>query len=178
MSFHEYEAPLATNDEEDWADFGDFDAAASSQIQADPMQQEKGVSREGTKSDKASLDEDVFNSNGPDASKSDLDAIDNPHREQMMTKKEVALSSSASFGTTKYMSKNTSKGQTTIIRNDNDFDDNNFNDTFCFSGSLEDLVHSFDEKITNCFPDLDNEGDESVDPVHIRSHEELLSENE
>ena len=43
-------------------------------------------------------------------------------------------------------------------------------------GSLEDLVESFDEKITACFGDLDSDVSDFA-PVAIRTHEELLSQN-
>lgn len=62
-------------------------------------------------------------------------------------------------------------------RNDNDFDDCNFTLESCFSASLEDLVHSFDEKIANCFRDYDSNQEPFV-PVQVRTHEELLSDNE
>lgn len=49
----------------------------------------------------------------------------------------------------------------------------NFNETF--SGSLEDLVNTFDEKITNCFCDF-GKGVEELAPVQIRSQEEIMNE--
>jgi len=56
--------------------------------------------------------------------------------------------------------------------NGNDFEDSNFADSF--SASLEDLVNTFDEKITNCFQNY-NESVEAIAPV--RSHEEILNES-
>ncbi|KAI5749528.1 hypothetical protein M8J76_008057 [Diaphorina citri] len=49
----------------------------------------------------------------------------------------------------------------------------NFNETF--SGSLEDLVNTFDEKITNCFCDF-GKAVEELAPVQIRSQEEIMNE--
>ncbi|KAI1309000.1 Fasciculation and elongation protein zeta-2 [Halotydeus destructor] len=43
------------------------------------------------------------------------------------------------------------------------------------SGSLEDLVNSFDEKISNCFKDYDEES-EKIAPVQIRSQEEIIND--
>lgn len=57
---------------------------------------------------------------------------------------------------------------------DNAFSDNNFMEGF-MAGSLEDLVNSFDEKITNCFCDYDEEV-ESLAPVQVRSQEEVIND--
>lgn len=43
------------------------------------------------------------------------------------------------------------------------------------SGSLEDLVNSFDEKITKCFVNYDEQTDK-IAPVQIRSQEEFINE--
>lgn len=48
-----------------------------------------------------------------------------------------------------------------------------FNDSI--SGSLEDLVNTFDEKITKCFVNYDEET-EKIAPVQIRSQEEFINE--
>ncbi|XP_076320692.1 uncharacterized protein LOC143230662 isoform X2 [Tachypleus tridentatus] len=55
---------------------------------------------------------------------------------------------------------------------DNSFVDN-FNDTF--SNSLEDLVNTFDEKITNCFYNYE-ENVEKLAPVQVRTQDEIMSE--
>lgn len=49
-------------------------------------------------------------------------------------------------------------------------------DTFeeYMSGSLEDLVNTFDEKITKCFVNY-NEETEKIAPVQIRSQEEFIN---
>lgn len=44
-----------------------------------------------------------------------------------------------------------------------------------FSGSLEDLVNTFDEKITSCFQDY-RTNIESLAPVQVRSQEEIMNE--
>ncbi|XP_056631986.1 fasciculation and elongation protein zeta-2 isoform X1 [Diorhabda sublineata] len=49
----------------------------------------------------------------------------------------------------------------------------NFTETF--SGSLEDLVNTFDEKITKCFGNYE-ESVEKLAPVQIRSQEEIMNE--
>lgn len=49
----------------------------------------------------------------------------------------------------------------------------NFNETF--SGSLEDLVNTFDEKITKCFGNYE-ESVEKLAPVQVRSQEEIMNE--
>ncbi|XP_047520898.1 fasciculation and elongation protein zeta-2 [Pieris napi] len=49
----------------------------------------------------------------------------------------------------------------------------NFTETF--SGSLEDLVNTFDEKITKCFGNYE-ESVEKLAPVQVRSQEEIMNE--
>ena len=44
-----------------------------------------------------------------------------------------------------------------------------------FSGSLEDLVNTFDEKITKCFHDLD-QNVETLAPVQIRNQDDIINE--
>lgn len=63
-----------------------------------------------------------------------------------------------------------------VETNDNalsDFD-NGFGDE-TFSGSLEDLVNTFDEKITKCFCNYD-EKVEKFAPVQVRTQEEIMSD--
>lgn len=49
----------------------------------------------------------------------------------------------------------------------------NFAETF--SGSLEDLVNTFDERITKCFCDYE-ENVETLAPVQVRTQEEIMNE--
>ena len=49
----------------------------------------------------------------------------------------------------------------------------NFNETF--GGSLEDLVNTFDEKITKCFGNFE-ENIEELAPVQVRSQDEIMNE--
>lgn len=49
----------------------------------------------------------------------------------------------------------------------------NFTETF--GGSLEDLVNTFDEKITKCFGNYE-ENVEELAPVQVRSQEEIMNE--
>ena len=54
----------------------------------------------------------------------------------------------------------------------------NFGETF--SGSLEDLVNTFDEKITKCFSicNYEDSNVEKIAPVQIRTQEEVINECE
>ena len=45
----------------------------------------------------------------------------------------------------------------------------------CISGSLEDLVSNFDEKLTVCFGDFTEQVDK-IAPVQVRSQEEIMNE--
>lgn len=49
----------------------------------------------------------------------------------------------------------------------------NFTETF--SGSLEDLVNTFDDKITKCFGNYE-ESVEKLAPVQVRTQEEIMNE--
>jgi hypothetical protein len=60
----------------------------------------------------------------------------------------------------------------TTETNKNSVEDN-FNETF--SGSLEDLVTTFDEKITKCFFNYE-ENIEKIAPVQVRSQEEIMND--
>lgn len=51
----------------------------------------------------------------------------------------------------------------------------NFNEASSFSGSLEDLVNTFDEKITKCFGNYEQSLEELA-PVQVRSQEEIMNE--
>jgi len=52
-------------------------------------------------------------------------------------------------------------------------------DTFVetFSGSLEDLVNTFDAKITECFRNYNEHADE-IAPVQIRTQDQLLADSQ
>lgn len=60
--------------------------------------------------------------------------------------------------------------------NDNDNLDN-MSDTLddAFSTSLEDLVNTFDEKITKCFHNYEDKVDKYA-PVQVRSQEEIMND--
>uniref|UniRef100_A0A915BBI4 Uncharacterized protein n=1 Tax=Parascaris univalens TaxID=6257 RepID=A0A915BBI4_PARUN len=60
--------------------------------------------------------------------------------------------------------------------NENNVDDDNF-DGENLSGSLEDLVGTFDEKISHCFRDL-AEDTEHMAPVQVRTQDEIMSESQ
>lgn len=55
-----------------------------------------------------------------------------------------------------------------------DFDDSIFDDSV--SGSLEDLVNTFDEKITKCFRNY-NEQTDQLAPIQVTSQDEILSQS-
>uniref|UniRef100_A0A915PJJ0 Uncharacterized protein n=1 Tax=Setaria digitata TaxID=48799 RepID=A0A915PJJ0_9BILA len=58
--------------------------------------------------------------------------------------------------------------------------ENNFDENFDaenLSGSLEDLVGTFDQKISYCFKNL-NEATEEIAPIQVRSQDEIMSESQ
>ncbi|GFR00090.1 uncharacterized protein TNCT_60251 [Trichonephila clavata] len=67
---------------------------------------------------------------------------------------------------------NSNKNDLPKNENDNGLS-NNFNETF--SASLEDLVNTFDDKITKCFCNYE-EKVEKFAPVQIRTQDEIMNE--
>lgn len=59
--------------------------------------------------------------------------------------------------------------------NCNNLKDNMDNFAEAFTGSLEDLVNTFDEKITKCFGNYEQSVEELA-PVQVRSQEEIMNE--
>lgn len=59
--------------------------------------------------------------------------------------------------------------------NCNNLKDHMDNFADAFSGSLEDLVNTFDEKITKCFGNYEQSVEELA-PVQVRSQEEIMNE--
>ncbi len=78
------------------------------------------------------------------------------------------------FQTTSDM-ENSNKDSCTDSKKNDASDADNFSETF--SCSLEDLVNTFDEKITKCFCDYE-ESVEKLAPVQIRTQEEIMSDCE
>lgn len=82
-------------------------------------------------------------------------------------------------GNCKDNNKNDSK-PTTDLKSDALNCNNNLKDTMdnfaeAFTGSLEDLVNTFDEKITKCFGNYEQSVEELA-PVQVRSQEEIMNE--
>lgn len=86
---------------------------------------------------------------------------------------EDVENSNASTKSTPTTDSSSGGGNNGVAANDNSFADCNFSETF--SNSLEDLVNTFDDKITKCFCDYD-ENVEKLAPVQIRTQEEILNE--
>ncbi|KAL0266721.1 UNVERIFIED_CONTAM: hypothetical protein PYX00_009189 [Menopon gallinae] len=66
-------------------------------------------------------------------------------------------------------------GKADIIKNLDQGNSVSENFTETFSGSLEDLVNTFDERITKCFCDYE-ENVEKLAPVQVRTQEEIMNE--
>lgn len=75
--------------------------------------------------------------------------------------------------------KMTTTAPSTINKSDsincNTMKDNMDNFAEAFTGSLEDLVNTFDEKITKCFGNYEQSVEELA-PVQVRSQEEIMNE--
>ena len=70
-------------------------------------------------------------------------------------------------------SKDTSTDKTQPPPKNATVDADNFREAL--SGSLDDLVNSFDEKISNCFCNFEEQV-EKIAPVQIRSQEEIMND--
>lgn len=75
------------------------------------------------------------------------------------------------FETTQDLINSNTKNEVNTKSNSGDVD--NFSETF--SGSLEDLVNTFDEKIKHCFKDYEDKV-EKFAPVQVRTQEEIMSD--
>jgi len=147
MAELKFEAPLAQFEESDeWTKFMDDDS---------PLQQS------------AARHHLPGINNGKPASGSDTEQLDN-----MLggwTLQEPAASNKSPSPPCTQCSVNNNVGGVEVQTTDTD----NFGETF--SGSLEDLVHTFDDKITRCFCDYE-ESVEKLAPVQIRTQEEIMNE--
>ncbi|ELU04544.1 hypothetical protein CAPTEDRAFT_168941 [Capitella teleta] len=76
------------------------------------------------------------------------------------------------FQTVNGVENSNAESGTSTERNDESSVDN-FNETF--SGSLEDLVNTFDEKLTKCFHNYED-NIEKIAPVQLRTQEEIMND--
>ena len=67
---------------------------------------------------------------------------------------------------------NSNKALTRVMESGEPGTTDNFTDTF--SGSLEDLVSTFDDKITKCF--CNTESVEKIAPVQVRTQDEIMED--
>lgn len=72
-------------------------------------------------------------------------------------------------------SPNCNSSMTNPIHNKNKIKDNVDNFTEGFTGSLEDLVNTFDEKLTKCFGNYEQSVEELA-PVQVRTQEEVMND--
>lgn len=84
--------------------------------------------------------------------------------------------------TNKDSNKNDEKQMLTDLKSDSLNCNNNLKDTMdnfaeTFTGSLEDLVNTFDEKITKCFGNYEQSVEELA-PVQVRSVEDVMNESQ
>lgn len=108
----------------------------------------------------------------PRASVRDAEQLDNVFNNVRGTQESANKSSSSSSACTQCGANNNNcSGGVEVTGMAADAD--NFGETF--SGSLEDLVHTFDDKITRCFCDYE-ESVEKLAPVQIRTQEEIMNE--
>lgn len=158
------DAPLATFEIDEFCEeFAGFQVACGSPGST------QGATSANSKVLTPSLSKDVSIKNAA-ASSSNVSASrlnDNDVEEASPETTPTASSSSpsSSSGVDNRPANATSSSASTMI--------DNFNENF--SGSLEDLVSTFDEKITKCFSNFE-ETTEKIAPVQVRSQEEIMNE--
>lgn len=103
-------------------------------------------------------------------------------QDSMMTKAEISESevNEVNYNTLKSAVKSSNGNNITLSNVDvnnkiNIMKDNVDNFAEGFTGSLEDLVNTFDEKITKCFGNYEQSVEELA-PVQVRSQDEIMSE--
>lgn len=103
-------------------------------------------------------------------------------QDSMMTKAEINDSevNEVNYNTLKSAVKSSNGNNITLTNVDvnnkiNIMKDNVDNFAEGFTGSLEDLVNTFDEKITKCFGNYEQSVEELA-PVQVRSQDEIMSE--
>lgn len=101
--------------------------------------------------------------------------------EELFTKKESEQKESSDLNDNDFLNllgdanDNNSIDNENMKRNQKINGDSSDNFVETFSGSLEDLVNTFDEKITKCFGNYE-ESVENLAPVQIRTQEEIMNE--
>lgn len=88
----------------------------------------------------------------------------------LMLNEDVILNDNSNTSSSELMN-----AKNTVLSNGSDTASVADNFTETFSGSLEDLVNTFDEKITKCFGNYE-ESVEKLAPVQVRSQEEIMNE--
>ncbi|XP_059484367.1 fasciculation and elongation protein zeta-2 [Neocloeon triangulifer] len=167
MAELKFEAPLAQFESEDLeADFGEFSsntAMSISDISCKDMT--SSVSSEDSRNSNHQVSGHSFcssASNSPVHQLSELDntdAIRQQQQQQLLSDDDLGADATNSNTAGAAVAASTS--------------DDLLNETF--SGSLEDLVNTFDDKITKCFGNFD-ESVEKLAPVQVRSQEEIMNE--
>lgn len=109
--------------------------------------------------------------NGEPTTVSDVEQLDNMLSSRALEPVNKSSSSSSSSVSSSSCAQCGANNNNVAVEVTADAD--NFGETF--SGSLEDLVHTFDDKITRCFCDYE-ESVEKLAPVQIRTQEEIMNE--
>lgn len=88
----------------------------------------------------------------------------------LLNEEDVLLNDNSNNSTSELMN-----AKNTVLSNSGDTASVADNFTETFSGSLEDLVNTFDDKITKCFGNYE-ESVEKLAPVQVRTQEEIMNE--
>jgi hypothetical protein len=147
MAEIKFEAPLAQFEESD--EWGPIDYQSVTQPATNPVESLNYLNN--MKENLLSIDNNNLNNNN----------INNNNNNNNNTIENLKLNATNSIN-----NNNINK----LITKDNI---DNFNEAF--TGSLEDLVNTFDEKITKCFGNYEQSVEELA-PVQIRSQEEIMNE--
>ncbi|CAB3371740.1 Hypothetical predicted protein [Cloeon dipterum] len=165
MAELKFEAPLAQFESEDLeADFGEFSSNTMSISDISCKDMTSSVSSEDSRNSNHQVSAHSFcssASNSPVHQLSELDNTEAIRQQQQQQQQQQQLGDE--FGDA------TNSNPVVAASSSDDM----LNESF--SGSLEDLVNTFDDKITKCFGNFD-ESVEKLAPVQVRSQEEIMNE--
>lgn len=167
MAELKFEAPLAQFESEEWVDFSDYTTSTSSTVSDSSNLMVDSCSSAELCSDDARNSNHQTSSTESSSSTSSspahqLTEVDNTEAIKQQ-EAAAAVTGDNAGATTSVLLK--PENATAVA--------DNFTETY--SGSLEDLVNTFDDKITKCFCNFD-ESVEKLAPVQVRSQEEIMNE--
>jgi len=164
MAELKFEAPLAQFESED-LDFGEFASNTAMSISDMSFKDmSSSVSSEDSRNSNHQVSASYSSSTASNSPVHQLSELDNTEAMRLQQLEELGEDANSNAGAAAATFSTSAVGAS---------NEDLLNETF--SGSLEDLVNTFDDKITKCFGNFD-ESVEKLAPVQVRSQEEIMNE--